>query len=161
MSIDQPNSEINCGGYALGLNKWYEPYSIEMIQDEIYTGLLQGIPYKIMMDYIFRLTFDKIHLDMYAKYGCECDFHYLYAQVRDKNYTGVAYRIGLHNYDLSEVDDPTDIDWDFHFRRYTAEDGWTEKIGTYAPSKVEDIYDWSNINDFHYNSQTKLFIIKN
>ena len=161
MSIDQPNSEINCGGYALGLDRWYEPYSIEMIQEEIYTGLIQKVHYGIMMDYILRLTFDKIHLDMYAKYGCECDFSYLYSQVEERNYVGVAYRIGIHNYDLSKVDDPTDIDWDFHFRRYTAEDGWTEKIGTYAPSKVEDIYDWANINNFHYNSPTKLFIIKN
>lgn len=158
---DQQNLEINCGGWALGKDIWYEPYEKELIQEELYTGLVQKIPYKIMREYVLQLTFDKIHLDNYANFICESSYAHLYEQAKEHGYVGVAYRIGLENYDLEKIDDYSDIDWDFHFRRYTLQDGWTEKIGVYAPRQVKTIFDWSDVCDIKYTSSTKLFLLKN
>ena len=81
---DQQNLEINCGGWALGKDIWYEPYEKELIQEELYTGLVQKIPYKIMRDYILQLTFDKIRLDNYANFICESSYAHLYEQAKEE-----------------------------------------------------------------------------
>lgn len=156
MSIDLESGEINCGGYALGVNGWYEPYTLEQLQDlavafmdlkvpkeSFYIGMTTLLSYKVWSDFPYTVSI--------------LNYPFEYPKPTEDL---IALRVGCSNY--GEVESASDLDIDFHFRLFGKENYWTEKNGNHEPTKVEgDIFDVWEGSSIIYDSPIIFFRKKN
>ena len=149
---DGYNYNQNCGGYALGLDEWVQPFDEDFIDRLDYINTLcedEGMSVSEAEEFILNTD---------ADYLCN---KYDLIELPSNKIIAVAPSTDLIAYRIFITLNPSfdfDYDYDFHFR-VRRNGKWSEKCGCCPVSECkEELEESWDTRDYVYDSEIKYFI---
>jgi hypothetical protein len=137
------NARLNCGSFALGVDRWYSPY---LHDDEADEDEMWEFSYSDRKEWIEELVYEGYSADDIAEYIVDRDFEFIlltcpWLEPIDKEEISVEDRVIAYRISINIPEEPlefdADDDLDFHFR-VLLDGEWWEKNGCGTIHKVEE-----------------------